>query len=278
MTKQLASALEGQGTTILGRGFHGIVEREHESGLVYKRIMRSDQESALELAQREYNYLRRFSRALMGHVHLQCPEPVDLNADDAAFWMSYCPGHRVDTFLSRPEEVDEHIDHIAEQIAAGIQAYVGEFGEPLYSLATHNMIYDPEERVLSLYDFTMARSIDGVNAHAFPNEVTLGCYLSATTRFTVRARSFINRHYWDRQRRLSIGVLRHMALAQTLDISVIERVNSTIYPALGRKDRRLSRRLWYATVGSFLFNTRIAALLASFSLNDESFKDPATMP
>lgn len=276
MTEELVNTIEGQ-TTILGRGFHGIVERDTESGLVYKRILRSDTETALELARREYRYLQRFSGALAEHVYLACPHPVEFKEDDAAFWMTYCSGVRVDKLLSGPDDVDEHIDHIAEQIASGIQTYVSEFGEPLYSLATHNMIYDPDTWVLSLYDFTMARSIAGIDVHSYPHEVTLGCFLSATTRFTVRVRSCTKRRYWDRQRRLSIGILQHMFSAESLDLSMIERVNSIIYPALGMKDRRLSRRLWYATVGAFLFNTRTVSILQGGSVSSKPVEDPATM-
>lgn len=274
MTSELVSVL-GEQTTELGRGFHGIVQRDLQSGLVYKRILRPDPESALELAQREYDHLVRFSRALMKHAHVTCPSPVEMNEEHAAFWMTYCPGQRVDKFLSGPDFVDEHIDHLAEQIAAGIQTYVDEFGEPLYSLATHNMLYDPDSQMLSLYDFTMARSIEGIDVDSYPHEVTLGCYLAATTRLTVRVRSCTKQRYWQRQRRLSIGVLQKVAAGQTLDYAVIERVNAMIYPALGKKDRRWSRRLWYASIGAFMFNMRTAEIIAGCTASDRRLKDSA---
>lgn len=268
MTTQTGCS-NGSQSVVLGHGFHGIVERDLESGLVCKRVLLSDPTQAASFAHREFDHLQRLSSALSNHEFVSCPAPACLDRENATLWMSFTDGERVDRYLARPDDIRADLGHIARQIAIAIEAYIEEFDEPLYSLATHNMIYDADSGVLSLYDFTMPREVEGVNPARYPYEVTLGCFLAASTRYTVRIRGCTKREYWNRQRQLSIGVMHELSAASNLEQSVIDKVNSSMYFTLGKKDRRLSRRFWYSTVGLLLFNSRTAAIYGSCDLGSD---------
>jgi hypothetical protein len=254
---KIESSAEPNASTLeLGRGRHGVVEYDRESNLVCKRLIMSETEDAGQFAQREFDHLKRLSLALLPHSKVSCPSPVSIDRKNAAVWMTYCPGERVDQFLDRAEETGTHLDNIGRQTAVALRAFIEEFKEPWFSLSAHNMIYEAETGVLSVFDFTKPRSFDAISSKDYPYEISLGCYLAATTRFTVSPVRWAKREFWNRQCHLSTAIVKNVSEDQKLNGAIVEQVNSSEYRRLGLKDKRLSRRLWYSTAGWTLFHRR----------------------
>jgi hypothetical protein len=247
---------------IIGRGAQGTVELEPASGLVCKQFRMNPAEAA-NLAQREFEYLKRFSAVLTPLPFLHCPEPVRVEPDKGKVWMTYCPGSTLEHALEDSgSAITPHLDHLAEQIALGVELYINEFDQPFDDLATNNMLYDPSTRNLYLVDFATPVFSRQFSLEQAPVEFSLGCFLGTTTYHTVRPATFSNRGYWKRQGRLSAELLARLATRHDLLLPLIQRVSTAVYHSVGtgRKGRPL-RQLWYATVGQIIFNRRSRSIL-----------------
>lgn len=245
----------------VGHGAQGTVTLDTISGVVCKQFYTPD---AAELAQREFDNLRRFSAALAGHPFVRCPEPVRVDAEQGKVWMTYCPGSQLDHIMaSSNAEIDEHLDHIAAQITAAMESYIAEFDEPYYSINLWNMLYDMPTRALHPIDLT---SMSRERLHRFeaghaPLDISLGKYIGASIYDSVRPATWRNHTYWKRQERLSRAVLARLHGYHELDLSLVEKLSHVAYDSMARKGSP-TRRLWYATAGQFLFNSRSSAIIA----------------
>jgi hypothetical protein len=246
----------------LGRGRHGVVDYDRRSNLVRKRLLVSEDGDAGIFAEREFGHLQRLSKALMPHPNVSCPTPVRIDREHAEFWMTHCPGVRLDKFLASSGDVASHLDHIGSQIALALRIYIEELNEPWFSLSSHNMNYEPESGIVSVFDFTKPRSFDAIDSRTYAYEISLGCYLAATTRYTVSPARLTKREFWNRQRQLSIAIIEHVLADRTLDRTVVKQVNVSEFRRLGLKDKRLTRRAWYSTVGHTVFQQRSMGILA----------------
>lgn len=217
-------------------------------------------------AQREFDYLRRFSAALAGQPILRCPEPVRVDPKQGKVWMTFCPGEQLHHLAETSSTIDDDLEHIAGQIVIALEKYVAEFNEPFYDLAAWNMLYHTPTRTLSLIDFAGAgrdwlRHPDFQDA---PVDVSLGCLVGTTVYHTVRARraSWRKRDYWKRQERLMGEVLAQMDSRHSLRLPIIRQVSHMMYDVMGKQRGRPRRRLWFWTAGQALFNRRSNALIA----------------
>jgi hypothetical protein len=255
--------LEGRDarSVIIGRGAHGTIELDPSSSIVSKRFGNPATAEAAELAQREFDYLKRFSAALASQQFLGCPEPLSMEPESATVRMTYCPGVRLDHLLASSRgSVGTHLDHFADQIALAVEIYINEFQEPFYDLATYNMLYHMPTRRLYLVDFASPEGHFSSLQNDFV-EITLGRFIGRNIYDTVRLANLKNREYWKLQARLSEGVIKRLSIRHHLRLSLIQQVSTHRYQVRGRKGGTM-RQLWYATVGQALFNRRNREVLA----------------
>lgn len=247
----------------IGRGSHGTIQLDPDTMVVCKRLSIEDPEMAASLARREFAYLERFSAALRSQPFVRCPEPVSVDPDHGVLRMTYCPGVRLDDALADGNDaVLRDLDHIAEQIAIGVDRFIDEFGEPCFSLSTNNMVFDPTTRTLYLIDFTSARELPGINPSEVPVDVSLGCFIGVTTYHTVRIRppTWVDRGYWRRQQRFSVAVLRALGSTRAVSPALVREIARHTYRTLAIHGRPL-RRLWYSSIGRMLFTIRSESVI-----------------
>lgn len=245
----------------IGRGAQGTIVLDTASGIVCKQFYTPD---ASELAQREFDCLQRFSAALAGHPLLHCPKPVGVDPAQGKIWMTYCPGSQLDHILAAAGgDIDEHLTHIAGQIAIAIECYIAEFNEPYYSINLWNMLYDMPTRELHPIDLTsMSRDrLHHFEANHAALDVSLGKYIGTSIYDSVRPATWRNQTYWKRQTQLSGAVLALLNDRHDLDLSLIREISHVAYDSIANKGKP-ARRLWYRTVGQLLFNHRSRAITA----------------
>lgn len=249
----------------------GTTELDTDTLLVRKQFRSSD---AAELAQREFDALRRFSAALAGQPFLRCPEPVRLDPEQGKIWMTYCPGEQLHHLVETSSVIEDDLDHIAGQIAIAVESYVAEFHEPYYDLAAWNMLYHGPTRTLSLVDFARAgrERLRHPDFQQAPVDVSLGCLIGTTVYHTVRARraSWRKKDYWQRQERLTRDVLAQLDSRHDLRPSIVHRVSHSMYDAMGKQRGRPRRRLWFWTAGQILFDRRCNALISVVRTSDDA--------
>jgi hypothetical protein len=253
---------------MIGGGSHGGVQLDRATMTVYKRLHCTSEASESHL-RREFHYLHNLSVALRPHPWLSCPEPLEVDPEQSTLRMTYCPGTPVDELLGRGDPgFDEHHEHVAEQVRTAVEVYVATFGEPYSSLSPANMIYDLEERVLYLYDFSKPRVFAGIDLHHYALEVSLGCFMARVMYQSVGPRTVWNRELRSRSEGILRSVVQPLIARHALDEAVIVQVARTVRHALIRRtplDRRLhvwaARALWYRTVGNPLAERRAEALV-----------------
>lgn len=242
---------------------HHSVEVDWDSMLVCKRFLSAVPGEAAQRAQREFAYLQRFATVLAPERFIRCPEPIRVEPEQGTLWMTYCPGSQLHHTLAEPDDsIEEHLEHLGEQIASATNKYVREFDQPHLGLSTWNMLYDMSTRTLTLVDFTGHPVIRHVDTRDAALDVTVGVFIGTSTYHTVRwrRRSWRNQAYWRRQRRLSTLFLDRLRADRALSGPVIKDSSERMYAALTR-DSRPRRRLWFATVGGVLFNRRVNAIV-----------------
>jgi len=259
------------GTTslvVIGVGAHGVVALDRTTMTVLKQLHRPSESSGSDL-RREFAYLHDLSEAFRPYPWLSCPEPLEVDAEKATLRMTYCPGTPVDDLLGRGDPVlDDHHEHVAEQVRTAVEVYVATFGEPCSSLSPANMVYDPEERVLYVYDFTKPRVFPDIDVCRHAIEVSLGCYMARVMHQTHGPRTVWNRQLRSRAERLLRSVVQPLTARHELDHAVILRVSRGVRSSLIQRtplDRRphvwTARFLWYRALGNPLARYRERALV-----------------
>lgn len=260
MPRQVISGAENldefvKETSVIGCGAQGIIELDSVDMTVCKRFQSINAKESAELAQREFMYLNRFSALLPPSSFLRCPEAVSVEPEQGTVRMTYCPGVSLERLLEDASDtIAEHLDHIAQQIALAVEIYVKEFDEPFYSLGTHNMLYEPTTRTLSLVDFTSVgrRELCHFESSHAPLEITLGKCMARLIYNSVRPTTWRNHNYWRRQERLWLTVLARLSTNHYLSRALIQQVSDATYDSLVKKSGYM-RWLWYSTVGKALF-------------------------
>jgi hypothetical protein len=239
----------------IGRGRHGTVEFDPTSMLVCKRFVGAAGAGAR--AEREFDQLTRVSAAFASEPFLTSPSPVRVEPDHGRIWMTHCRGERLDLQLAGSDEIDSHIEHLADQIAIAAMRYVDEIREPWHSLNCQNIIYERSTRVLCMFDFASSSLAPGVDAEQDALEISLGRYLATVVHSTLRIRRLssgerVNR---VRQERLFCAVLKRVASTREIRAAAIQAVSDDLYDYMTRQ-RRGFRGRWFKTVGRMAFRRR----------------------
>lgn len=252
-------ARPGSGFISLDQGTHAEIEIDPATMVVCKRFRAGDVEEAICLAQREYDYLLRYSNVLAQHRYVRCPEP--LSCERGVLFMTFCRGVRLDDLLrTAPQSTVEDIPHIAAQVALALRQYVSEFGEPCYDLSFNNMIYEKETGTLSLLDFTVPHVMQQFDPDSGVFEVSLGALIGYSTFFTVRPRLWRYRQYWVVQKSLISAIMTELQRDQILDFTRISRVSDLAFASLAIRGS-FGRKLYYGTVGTALYRLRRRSLM-----------------
>lgn len=246
----------------LGRGTQASVELDPESMLVRKSFLDSDDGNPAELVNQESQYLSRYSRALAGHPYVSCPEPVRADPAAGTLWMTFCTGQRLDELLVAGHVTQEsELDHIAQQIAVGLDVYVDAFDEPYFDLTTANILYDSETGVLSFIDLADPGIYTGYDLHEVRHDLSVGNFISSTTYHTLRPKHMRNLGYWRRQRYLTLEFLRRVTERRVIRKDVIWRVQADKYSAHANHGG-VPRRSWFLSVGKLMYLWRLKSITA----------------
>lgn len=246
----------------LGRGTQASVELDPETLLVRKTFLDGGDGDPSVLVEQEYRYLSRFSNALVGNPYVRCPEPIRAEPETGTLWMTFCPGRRLDELLvNGGGPIESHLDHIAEQIAIGLDAYAVTFDEPYSDLTTANIIYESDTGVLSFIDLADPGIYTGFDLHDVKYDLSVGNFISSTTYHTLRPRWMRNLGYWRRQRRLTLAFLRAMTARQPVRSDVIWKVQADKYSAHANHGGAL-RRFWFLTAGKLMYLWRLRSIIS----------------
>jgi hypothetical protein len=247
----------------LGGGRDAAVELDPVTMTVCKRYRQRDIERSPGFVEREHERLRRFSRLLAPYPYLACPEPVEADAERGILRMTYCPGQRVDAmFRNPPDEIEDQLAHIAEQVTTAVKLYVREFDEP-FDLATYNVLYDQQSRrvyVIDLSDFELPMSLRHRVTDVGAAGLTFGNFIGYTVTESVRRRSVFNRAYWRCHRRLLLEVLVRSYSFHDVSPAMLGHVSTHFYRYATRV-RRLHGYLWHESVGGVLYRMRTSDII-----------------
>jgi hypothetical protein len=256
----LRSVRRGAMTTPLGRGFHATVTLDPVTRIVSKRIENGIAGGRAAAALTEFARLQRFSTALATMPFLRCPKPVDVDPPHGTVRMSHCPGVPLETLLlTGGPEVEADLEHIAVQIALGLQRYVVEFSEPYPDLTIANVLYESTQRTVTLVDLTPV-PVPAYDAARTPLEVSLGFLIAVGIYETVRPANCWRRRYHRRVQALQAAVVRRVAEQHRLHSEVIKRVADERFRIL-RSFGGPARGLWYAAAGG-AFRRRAERVIA----------------
>jgi hypothetical protein len=271
-------AADAPAPVTIGEGWHGRIELDPVSMQVRKRyFVRGDAAAVAVQVEREYQHLRRLSAALAPLPHLRCPEPLAFDPVAGTVDMTFCPGTPLEHLLHDPAApIDEHLDHLARQVAVAADVYVREFAEPCYSLSTFNMLYDVETRSLTVLDFTSPRTLPGLTGRESALETSFACWIGRSLFATIGPRTLLRlgrgatpqSAYLARFTPLAASVLARLRRDHDLDLARTRRVGHMVVqwfarggPWVTRPLVGLARRAWYATAGRLLYARWFDALL-----------------
>jgi hypothetical protein len=239
------------GERILQQDAHRVVTLEEDGLTVRKTYRGGDPVALLALAQREYERLDRFSRALASVPGATCPAPLQVaDGSHPSIRMRRASGERLSDRLRRRADEPADLTRLADVLAASLVVYVSTFGEPYYDFHFRNMLYDPSAGEVTFLDFAVPEHLVAARERLdrlSPVEVSLGNLMGSSLFESIRPRH----------------VLRPVAGRRTLElaarvIEVVVRSAGDLRPTAGGVKEAMSivflesvmwgppsHRLWY---------------------------------
>lgn len=258
------------GPEIIGQGQQAIVELDRVSMVVTKQFRDTESQEAVSASEREFDCLARLSRAFAELPHVSCPAPVSFDPERGLVEMTYCPGRVLDTIVNEPDGwIDEHLAHIARQIADGVYVYVREIEEP-FDLAIVNFLYDAETRNLSFVDVSSPPNAREFVVPGQPLHSSLGLFVGSSIYIASHWEDLFHPWYWNRIRHLVLAVLQRIGERTEIDPALVMRIAHGSWNASLRAERRVHRYVWYATAGRTFSVSRFRQVRREWSALDES--------
>lgn len=254
--RQVDCASSGSQTTVIGRGAESVVELDQGTSIVTKRYLASGDSSVVQRAQREFDRLSRLSIALDPHPYVCCPKPFCVDLSRVSVKMSYCHGVQVKQLIRESGQlIRPFISHISKQAAIAIECYIEEFSEPIFDLATQNLVFDLKSRILCIVDFTGEFPFVSPCEDASLFDTSLGSCLALMISHTVRPVFIFRRQYWISHREFLRHIVTEIAQQHDLSANAVTSMSDSVYFQATVRGGPL-RKLWFRTIGRVVFVLR----------------------
>jgi hypothetical protein len=157
-------------------GFDGPVEIDVAAQTVTKTFLNPEPAVAVLKAKREVEYASRFYAAVAGVSGISCPKILRSDfTPPPRVTLQLCPGDTLWVVVGATQPDDPGLDQIAGRIHDCIEFYVATFPRSRHDFKLENMLYDSDNRVLTLIDF--ANDAEHEMSRDFPLDAAVGNWL-----------------------------------------------------------------------------------------------------
>jgi hypothetical protein len=181
----------------IGEGCEGTIYAL-ANGLEVMKVYHDGIEDRKNTARKEYQRLVNATNAFRILDRIQSPTPIELYLDPPAIRMGRCFGTPLLRYLIEHRHVYTEQSDLVRLLSDGIISYVNGCDEGLPDCSIRNLLYDPQNGVLSFLDFSPSSRQPGVDHVNHAIIFSIGSLISSTLYECLLPSSFAVVSSWPR--------------------------------------------------------------------------------